>query len=369
MATMKKFVLIIAVFITFYALEILGSEPFKIKTITRNLQYPWGMVFIDDQTALVTEKTGKIKQITLNTGKQTTISGGPEVVVVGQGGLLDIVKHPLFDQNQLLYFSYSKQIGQQNTTAVAKGQLHRNEIKNIHDILITNATSQGGHHFGSRLAFDKNGLLYVTVGERADRKRAQLLGSHAGKVLRIRDNGAIPNNNPFINKANAKPEIFTLGHRNPQGLVYDAESDRMWVHEHGPKGGDEVNLLKAGVNYGWPVITYGKEYSGFKITDKTHHPNMAQPAWQWTPSIAPSGILIITGPQFPEWRGDLLVGALKFRLLSHLSMNQETVTSEKRYLKHLKERIRAIKMGPKGNIYLLTDSAKGRLIKLSPASK
>ncbi|MBT4290464.1 MAG: PQQ-dependent sugar dehydrogenase [Deltaproteobacteria bacterium] len=366
---MIKMILIIAVFITFNVLDILGSEPFEVEIITKNLHYPWGIVFIDDRTALVTEKTGKIKKITLNNGKKTTISGGPKVIVVGQGGLLDIVKHPLFNQNQLLYFSYSKQIARQNTTAVARGRLIGNKIKDIQDILITNAISQGGHHFGSRLAFDKNGLLYVTVGERGDRKRAQLLNSHAGKVLRVKDDGTIPEDNPYVKKMNVKPEIYTWGHRNPQGLVYDAVSDRMWLHEHGPKGGDEVNLLKAGLNYGWPVITYGREYSGFKVTDQTHHPDMSQPTWQWTPSIAPSGLLVVTGHQFPQWKGDLLVGALKFRLISHLSLNQAKVVSEKRYLKGLNERIRALKMGPKGNIYLLTDSSQGQLIKLSTSSK
>jgi aldose sugar dehydrogenase len=366
---MKSFLILIVLFSISSSFVAMGSIPFKVEVITKKLHYPWGMVFLDDQTVLVTEKTGKLKQVVLSSGKQTTITGAPKALVFGQGGLLDIIKHPLFDRNRFLYFSYSKRIKKINTTAVARGRLDNGEIKDLTDILITNAFSKSGHHFGSRLAFDNKGLLYVTVGERGDRNRAQSLESHAGKVLRIHDDGSVPKDNPFINQSNAEPEIYTWGHRNPQGMVYDPKTDRLWIHEHGPKGGDEINLLKAGVNYGWPVITYGREYSGFKITDQTHHPDMAQPIWQWTPSIAPSGMLIITGDKFKQWKGDLFVGALKFRLLSHLSMAQSKVTLEKRYLTHLNERIRAVKMGPTGNIFLLTDGTRGQLIKLSPATK
>jgi aldose sugar dehydrogenase len=366
---MKSFLILIALFTISGNFEVMGSTPFKVEIITKKLHYPWGMVFLDDQTVLVTEKTGKLKQVNIGNGKLITISGAPKTIAIGQGGLLDIIKHPLFDRNKFLYFSYSKRVKQNNTTAVARGRLANGKINDLLDILITNAISKSGHHFGSRLAFDNKGLLYITVGERGDRNRAQSLESHAGKVLRINDDGSVPEDNPFVNQASAKPEIYTWGHRNPQGMVYDPGTNRMWINEHGPKGGDEVNLLKAGVNYGWPVITYGREYSGFEITDKTHHPDMAQPAWQWTPSIAPSGMLIVTGDKFKAWKGDLIVGALKFQLISHLSMAQSNVMSESRYLTNLNQRIRAVKMGPTGNILLLTDGARGQLIKLSPAMK
>lgn len=366
---MRPILILIALITVIGNVEVMGNTPFKIEIVTDRLHYPWGMAFLNAQTVLVTEKTGKLKQVNLSSGQQSTISGAPKAVVYGQGGLLDIIKHPKFNDNRWLYFSYSKKVKQYNTTAVARGRWSDGRIKNLEDILVTNAFSKGGHHFGSRLAFDKKGLLYVTVGERGDRNRAQSLESHAGKVLRINDDGTIPEGNPFVNQAPAKPEIYTWGHRNPQGMVYDPETDQMWINEHGPRGGDEVNLLKAGVNYGWPVITYGREYSGFEITDQTHHPDMAQPTWQWTPSIAPSGMLIVTGNKFKAWKGDLIVGALKFQLISHLAMAQSKVMSESRYLTNLNQRIRAVKMGPTGNIFLLTDSAKGQLIKLSPISK
>ena len=344
------------------------SNTFQTIIITDQLSYPWGMTFINDDQVIVTQKSGSIKKITLSDGTIKHISGGPQVTQVGQGGLLDIEKHPRFDDNQLVYFSYSKKVSRGVTTAVARGVLEDNRVMKLEDILITNAISHGGRHFGSRLAFDSNEMLYVTVGDRGDRSRAQSLTSHAGKVLRIHDDGKIPRDNPFLTTMNVQPEIYTYGHRNPQGLAFDSETQRLWLHEHGPKGGDEVNLLKPGANYGWPIITYGREYSGLPITDETHREGMEQPVWKWVPSIAPSGLAVYRGDAFNSWNGDLLIGALKFKLLARLSMNGTQVKGEQQYLESMDERIRAVKVGPNGLLYLLTDSDQGQLIKITPKS-
>jgi len=342
------------------------AEPFEISTITDQLHHPWGMAFIQNAQVLVTEKAGTIKKVSLTDGSIQTITGGPKVARLGQGGLLDIEKHPRFNQNRWVYFSYSKQMSRGVTTAVAKATLEGNQLIDLEDIIVSKAISNAGQHFGSRLAFDEHELLYITIGDRGERDNAQRLSSHAGKVLRLHDDGKIPKNNPFLTTPNAYAEIYSYGHRNPQGLAFDKETQRMWLHEHGPKGGDEVNLLHPGANYGWPVITYGKEYSGFSITDETHREGMEQPVWKWVPSIAPSGLAVYRGEAFKNWQGDLLVGALKFKLLAHLTMKGIHVRNEQRYLNSLDERIRAVKIGPDGLVYLLSDSAQGRLIKLSP---
>ena len=344
------------------------SDAFQINIVTDQLNYPWGMVFINEDQLLVTEKAGSIKKITLSDGSMKHITGGPQVTQLGQGGLLDIEKHPRFKHNQLIYLSYSKQVSRGVTTAVARGKLEGNRLTKLEDILITKAIGRGGQHFGSRIAFDTNEMLYVTVGDRGDRSRAQQLTSHAGKVLRVHDDGRIPRDNPFLTTMHAQPEIFSYGHRNPQGLVFDGKARQLWLHEHGPKGGDEVNLLQPGANYGWPIITYGREYSGFRITKETHREGMEQPVWKWVPSIAPSGLAIYRGDAFKSWNGDLLVGALKSELLAHLIMDGTQVKSERRYLTSLGERIRAVDVGPDGMLYLLTDSASGQLIKLTPKS-
>lgn len=345
------------------------SEAYRLSSIDVELNQPWGMTFITPTQLVVTEKSGHVQLISIDASKppiKTTLDGGPKATLHGQGGLLDVEKHPQYSQNHWLYFSYTKQVHQGYTTAVARARLLNNSLTQLEDIFIARAVSSKGQHFGSRLAFDRDHRLYITVGDRGDRHQAQQLSTHAGKVIRINDDGSIPSDNPFINRSGALVEIYSYGHRNPQGLVYDWPSKRLWLHEHGPRGGDEVNLIRAGANYGWPVITYGREYSGFAITDETHRPGMEQPIWKWVPSIAPSGLAIYRGKAFPNWQGDLFVGALKSRLLAHLSMQEETVKREQRYLESLDARIRDVAVGPDGLIYLLTDSEQGRLLRLSP---
>jgi len=227
--------------------------------------------------------------------------------------------------------------------------------------------SQGGRHFGSRLLFDANGYLLITLGERGDRPRAQDIGDHAGSVIRVNDDGSVPADNPFVANADANPEIFTYGNRNVQGIALDAASGRVWAHEHGPQGGDEVNVLVSGRNYGWPVITYGRNYvTGTAIGEGTHRDGMQQPRHYWTPSIAPSGMTLYTGDKFPAWRGNLFVGALKFRLLVRLELRGDTIIHEERMLEDVLGRIRDVRTGPDGYIYLLTDQADGVLARLEP---
>ena len=368
--------------------SLLSADPFTPKIVTDDLDYPWGMAFIDEQTVLITEKSGQLIKLTLeNTSKGTKttqkieVLNVPQVAYRGQGGLLDVALDPHFTDNQKIYLSYSKSVDDGYTTAVASGHLVDNRLLNIKTILVAKAESSNTRHFGSRLVFDDQGMLYVTVGDRGHRHRAQDLSSHMGKVLRVLPNGAVPKDNPFIGQSGVLPEIYSYGHRNPQGMIFDPDGKKVWIHEHGPRGGDEINLVIPAANFGWPVITYGREYSGFSITDETQRPGMRQPLWYWDPSIAPSGFALYRGSRYPTLKEDFLVGSLKFRLLTHLEINdfsritdghlQKNVTAmeqiqEHSYLSDLGERIRDVEVSPEGYLYVLTDSSNGKLIKLMP---
>jgi glucose/arabinose dehydrogenase len=252
---------------------------------------------------------------------------------------------------------------------VARGRLAGDRLEDVQVIFRLEPKSGGGRHFGSRLVFDRQGLLYVTLGDRGEQDRAQKLGDLAGKVVRIKDDGAVPADNPFVNRAGARPEIYSLGNRNVQGAALHPATGELWTHEHGPQGGDEVNVIRAGRNYGWPVITYGAEYvTGFKIGEGTRKEGMEQPLHQWTPSIAPSGMAFYTGDRFPQWKGDAFVGALRFQMLVRLRFDGEKVVTEERMLEGSVGRIRDVRQGPDGFIYLLTDSSNGLLVRLEPAS-
>ncbi|WP_163832923.1 PQQ-dependent sugar dehydrogenase [Spartinivicinus ruber] len=337
--------------------------PFKVESLVSDLRYPWGMAFITPAELLITEKGGAVKYIQLNNQVSKTIATLP-VAQVGQGGLLDIALHPDFKQNRWVYLTYSKAVEGGYTTTLARGIFKKTQLKQIRELLVTSAISRAGRHFGSRIVFDQQGYLYMTIGDRGDRHNSQRLNTHAGKVLRLTAEGKPAKNNPFVKKPNALPEIYSYGHRNPQGMVFDLQTQQLWLHEHGPQGGDEINLVEAGVNYGWPVITYGREYSGDVITDKTHDPKMAQPHWYWVPSIAPSGMTLYRGKPFKSWQGDFLVGALKDRLLARVSLTDVQKGTEQRYDFH--KRIRAVTEGPDGLVYLLTDQSPGELLRLRP---
>lgn len=351
-----------------------AAEPFSVHNVSGGLNQPWGLALVDQQWGLVTEKPGNLVLVNLMTGDKQRIYGAPIAKQVGQGGLLDIELAPDFQQSRWVYFSYSKSVPGGVTTALARARWTGGlQLSELEELLVTNAVRSSSRHFGSRLAFDQHGYLYMTIGDRGHRKFAQDLSQHAGKVLRLNADGSVPQDNPFLElvKAGRKdvmPEIYTYGHRNPQGLAFDPVSQRMWLHEHGPRGGDEVNILKPGANYGWPLQTFGREYSGLAIKNAPPE-DTVMPKWHWTPSIAPSGLAVYRGDAFPQWRGDLLVGALVGLGMVHLETTQEQIEEEQRFFEVFGQRIRTIEVGKNGEIYLLTDRSDGQLLRLDPVAR
>jgi glucose/arabinose dehydrogenase len=351
------------------AAEVYDSQQqrFRVVPVVQGLENPWGMSFLPDGSMLVSERPGRLRIIKEGRLMPEPVAGLPaNLAVIGQGGLLDVALHPGFDVNRLVYFSYAGSGNGGWGTEVARGRLEGTALQDVEVIFRALPKSQGGRHFGSRLLFAPDGTLYVTLGERGSRDRAQDLGDHAGSVIRLTDDGGVPKDNPFVTVPGARPEIFTYGHRNIQGVALQPESNLIWMHEHGPRGGDEVNIVGAGRNYGWPVITYGIEYSGLSITDETARPGMEQPVHYWVPSIAPSGMMFYSGDKFPAWRGDLFVGALKAQLLVRLEIEGNRVVAEERMLSGRWGRIRDVRQGPDGFIYLLTDEPDGALLRLEP---
>jgi glucose/arabinose dehydrogenase len=343
------------------------EHAFRVVTLVRGLSHPWGLAFLPDGRLLVTERPGRLRLVVDGRLLPTPVQGLPEIRQHGQGGLLDVALHPRFADNGLVYLSYAGRDREGVGTEVLRGRLVGDRLAEVRVIFRMRPKLDTGFHFGSRLVFDRDGLLYVTLGDRGYPERAQRLDDHVGTVVRITDDGRVPADNPFVDRRGALPEIYSYGHRNIQGAALHPVSGRLWVVEHGPQGGDEVNVLRPGVNYGWPVITYGVEYgSGERIGEGTHKPGMAQPLWYWVPtSIAPSGAVFYRGDRFPRWRGDLFVGALRERMLVRLKIDGERVVAEERLLQGL-GRIRDVRVGPDGLVYLLTDEADGRLLRLEP---
>ena len=344
------------------------SQHYRLRavTLTDGLRYPWSLAWLPDGRMLVTERPGRLLLLSADGRRQRTITGLPRIAAQGQGGMLDVAVDPDFAANRTLYFSFSEPGEGGAGTAVARAELRDGELQNLKILFRQFPKTGGGRHFGSRLVLTGDGLLFITVGERGERWRAQDTSINRGQVIRIRTDGRIPKDNPFVGKAGFRPEIWSYGHRNPQGAALHPVTGKLWLHEHGAMGGDEVNIPLAGRNYGWPVIAYGRHYSGEKIGEGTARPGMEQPVHYWDPSIAPSGMAFYTGDKFPLWRGSLLVGALKFRLLSRLSLSGEQVVGEERMLEGMGSRIRDVRQGPDGYVYLLTDARNGQLIRLEP---
>jgi glucose/arabinose dehydrogenase len=345
------------------------EESFRVVTVVERLEHPWGLAFLPDGRMLVTERAGRLR-IVGRDGKLASqpVAGLPKIEEFGQGGLLDVALHPRFAENALVYLSFADRGDGGYGTAVLRGRLVGESLQGVEVIYRQQPKSRGGRHFGSRLVFDQAGFLYVTQGDRGEQDRAQHLDDLAGKVLRVHDDGRIPKDNPFVGRAGARPEIFTLGNRNVQGAALHPVTGELWSHEHGPQGGDEVNVLRAGVNYGWPVITYGANYgTGTKIGEGTAKPGMAQPLHYWVPSIAPSGMAFYTGDRFTRWKGDLFVGALRDQMLVRLRLDGEKVVKEERMLQGTPGRIRDVRQGPDGLLYLLVDSSNGAIVRLEPA--
>lgn len=339
-----------------------------LQIVASGLEHPWGMAFLPDGRFLVTERPGRLRVVAEGAALPEPVRGLPEIAAHGQGGLLDVALHPEFGKNGMIYLAYAAEDIEGYGTEVVRGRLEGNTLANAQVIFRLEPKSTSGRHFGSRLVFDDNGDLYITLGDRGDRPRAQDLGDHAGSVIRVRDDGGIPQDNPFLSDSGALPEIYTYGNRNVQGATLHPETRELWTHEHGPQGGDEVNIIRAGNNYGWPVITYGVNYGiGTSIGEGTEKAGMEQPLHYWVPSIAPSGMAFYTGDAFPQWKGNLFVGSLKFEQLVRLELDGEKVVHEERMLTDKLGRIRDVRQGPDGLIYLLTDARDGMLVRLAPA--
>lgn len=328
------------------------KEVIQAELIVPDVNIPWGFDFLPDGSIIFTEKSGKL--VHFKNGKQLSIKGLPEIKVQGQGGLMDVKLHPNYKENQWVYLTYASPEGQGRgaNTALMRATLRENEL--IEPIVLYKAdpNSSKPYHFGSRIEFDNEGYLYFSIGDRGSRdENPQDITKDGGKIYRIHDDGKIPKDNPFIGKVGAKTAIFSYGHRNPQGMVKHPVTGEIWVHEHGPRGGDELNVLKKGANYGWPIITYGINYSGTKITDETTKPGMQEPLYYWVPSIAPSGLEVISSDRYPDWKGNVLAGSLAFQYLERLVLENNQVTYREKLLDGL-GRVRSVNQGPEGYIYV-----------------
>ena len=330
------------------------------------LHNPWGLAFLPNGDLLITERQGDLRVFRDGALVPEPVAGLPPIQQVRQGGLLGIALHPRFAENRLIYLSYAGAEGGGHSTEVLRGRFDGGRLNGVEVIFQARPRVRGGRHFGGRLLFDDAGYLFVTLGDRGRQPDAQDLQSHSGSLIRLHDDGTVPADNPFNDNPAAAPGIYTYGNRNMQGIALHPQTRAVWTHEHGPQGGDEVNIMRAGVNYGWPVITYGRNYgTGTKIGEGTHKDGMAQPIYKWVPSIGPSGMTFYTGDAFPDWRGDLFVGSLKFALLVRLEVEGETIVGEQRLLENV-GRIRDVIAGPDGYVYVITADANGKLLRLVP---
>ena len=353
------------------ACAVKSNVAFDVVVVAKGLEKPWAVEPLPGGDFLVTEKAGRLRIVSAKGDVGKPLSGVPAVDARGQGGLLDVALSPSFASDRTIYFSYAEPREGGNGTSVARAVLSvdRRTLEDVRVILRVRPTYDGTMHYGSRLNFGPDGMLYVTTGERSDtpmRKYAQRLDSHLGKILRIKPDGSAPADNPFVGKQGALPEIWTLGHRNVQAAAFDPKS-QYWVVEHGARGGDELNLIEKGKNYGWPLVAYGEEYAGFPIRGAvTARPGYEQPVYYWDPVIAPSGAEFYTGEAFPAWRGNLFVGALRERRLVRLVLENNRVTGEEHLLAERGKRVRDVRQGPDGALYVVTDEANGELWKIVP---
>ncbi|RMF08724.1 MAG: PQQ-dependent sugar dehydrogenase [Alphaproteobacteria bacterium] len=343
-----------------------AAPGYRAVTVAAGLEHPWGMAFLPDGRMLVSERPGRLRIVSRKGAISPPLAGLPPIAAIGQGGLLDVALHPDFAANRLVYFSFAEPGPGGAGTAAARGQLAGNALQDVQVIFRQRPKLAGGLHFGARLAFARDGTLFLSMGDRGRMERAQERNNHLGTIVRIRDDGSIPADNPFVDTPGVLPEIYSWGHRNVQGMARNPWTGEMWAHEHGPKGGDEINILKPGANYGWPLVTFGIDYDGSIISEKTEAPGIEPPLLHWTPSIAPSGMAFYDGRKFPAWRGDLLVGTLKFRHLRRIDLEGGRVVGQEELLGALGERIRDVRQGPEGNLWVLTDSPRGRVIRIEP---
>jgi glucose/arabinose dehydrogenase len=350
--------------------------PIRVVPVATGLSHPWGLAFLPGGDMLVTERAGRLRIVRNGQLAAEPVPGTPAVVARVLGGLLDVVLHPRFAENQLVYLSYSKgrDADALSTTAVARARFDGRALRELEDVFVASTWSASNTNYGGRMAFDAAGLLYLTVGERQEPERAQDTSDHGGSVVRLRDDGTVPPDNPFVGREGYLPEIYSIGHRSPQGLAVHPVTGEVWDNEHGPLGGDELNILKPGANYGWPLVTFGTDYDGTLVSEDTERPGLEPPYVYWVPSIAVSGLAFYTGDRFPAWRGNVFVGALfegRIRGTGHLQRivvneNGRPINREPLLLE-LRQRIRDVRQGPDGLLYVLTDEDDGALLRLEPA--
>ncbi|HXH76217.1 MAG TPA: PQQ-dependent sugar dehydrogenase [Bacteriovoracaceae bacterium] len=333
------------------------GQKFAFEEVLKRKEVIWGLDFLPGKQFIFTERSGKMFLYDESTKKVTEVTGVPKVYAVGQGGLLDVKVHPDFAKNNLIFISYSEPVGKESsTTAVGKAVLKGSKLSGFKKIFTAHKPSDNDLHYGSRIAFDKAGHIFISVGERYRKDHAQDLSMHSGKIIRIKEDGSVPTDNPFVGKKGVLPEIYSYGHRNPQGLVIHPDSGEIWEAEMGPQGGDEVNLIKPGKNYGWPVITYGREYTGPKIGEGTHKEGMEQPIVYYVPSISPSGMAFYKGAAFPAWNGNLFLANLSGQHLRRIIIDKEKAGKEEVLLRDHGLRFRHVVVGPEGNLYVTTDN-------------
>jgi glucose/arabinose dehydrogenase len=335
----------------------------KVETVAGGLNHPWGIAFLPDGNMLVTERPGSLRMVTKDGKVSEPLAGVPKVYASGQGGLLDVALDPDFAANQLVYLSYSEPSPEGSTTAVARGTLTDQGLKDTKVIFREIFPVDNGLHFGSRLTFSPDGKLFITLGERFQFDPAQDLSNHLGKIVRINPDGSVPDDNPFLGQKDAQPEIWSYGHRNVQGAAIHPETGALWETEFGPFGGDELNIAKAGSNYGWPIVSWGRHYNGKDIPDPPTHPEFADAVYQWTPVISPSGMTFYTGEAIPAWRGNLLIAGLSSQGIVRLTLEGDKVAAEERI--PMGERIRDVRQGPDGAVYALTDARRGEVLRLT----
>jgi glucose/arabinose dehydrogenase len=357
---------------TFFSSDV----PIRVVPVATGLSHPWSLVFLPDGSMLVTERDGRLRIIRNGVLDPAPIAGTPRVFSRVLAGLLDVALHPRFAENRIVYLSYSKaREDNLSATALARGVFDGTSLRDVKDIFVASSWSKSNTNFGGRIAFDREGLLYLTVGERQEQDRAQKPDDHGGKVLRLRDDGSVPPDNPFVGKPGYLPEIYSIGHRSPQGLAMNPATGAIWENEHGPLGGDELNIIVAGKNYGWPLVTFGTDYDGKKISDSAWRADLEPPYVYWVPSIAISGLAFYTGDRFPTWKGNVFVGAMfagRTRGTGHLQrivineagrpINREPLLTE------LRQRIRDVRQGPDGLLYVLTDEDAGMVLRLEPGN-
>lgn len=344
----------------------------EVRAVATGLDHPWALAFLPDGRLLVTERPGRLRVVALDGKLSAPVKNAPEVWASGQGGLLDIALDRGFAQNRTLYLCYAERVAGGGRTALARAKLSADatQLDNLSVIFRQDGPLSSGNHYGCRIAQAADGNLFVTLGDHfVHRNEAQNLANHLGKIIRLAPDGSVPKDNPFVGRDDARPEIWSYGHRNAQSLAFNPVTGGLWEIEHGPRGGDEVNVIGKGKNYGWPVIGYGIDYSGAKIHEATSKAGMEQPAKYWVPSIAPSGMAFYSADLFPAWKGSLFTGALASRALVRLSLDGDKVTGEERLLENFNERIRDVRQGPDGALFLLTDSSNGRVLRVAPPGK